>query len=90
MTCKQIKLRCNGIERQNLFANVREKTSLIFYFEMRLVSAREEYIVCCPRKERSGVAWLTAGIWKLRGARKGSVKGRSLCVEQSKMLRIYC
>jgi hypothetical protein len=27
---------------------------------------REEYTVYCTRKERSGLAWFRAGIWKLR------------------------
>jgi hypothetical protein len=38
--------------------------------------AREKYIVCCTRKERSGLAWFKTDIWKLRGMRKGVEKGR--------------
>jgi hypothetical protein len=38
--------------------------------------AREEYVVCCTRNERSALAWFKTGIWKLRGMRKGSEKGR--------------
>jgi hypothetical protein len=38
--------------------------------------AREEYIVCCTWNERSGLAWFKTGIRKLRGMRKGFVKGR--------------
>jgi hypothetical protein len=33
--CKIIKERCNDIERQNLFAKIKEKSSLIFYSEMK-------------------------------------------------------
>jgi hypothetical protein len=44
--------------------------------------AREEYIVCCTRNERSGLAWFRTGIKKLRGMRKGFEKGRCpLCSE---------
>jgi hypothetical protein len=35
-TCKKIKLSCSDIERQNLFANMREKRSLVFYCDMKL------------------------------------------------------
>jgi hypothetical protein len=38
--------------------------------------AREEYIVCCTRNERSGLAWFKTGICKMRGIRKGFDKGR--------------
>jgi hypothetical protein len=37
---------------------------------------REQYISCCTRNERSGLAWFKTGIWKLRGMRKGFEKGR--------------
>jgi hypothetical protein len=43
---------------------------------MKLGWGREEYTVCCTRKERSGLAWRRAGIWKLRGTRNGLEKGR--------------
>jgi hypothetical protein len=67
---KQIKERCIDIELQNLFENIKQKRSLIFYNEMKQELAREEYTVCCTRNERSGLAWFKAGIWKLRGMRK--------------------
>jgi hypothetical protein len=38
--------------------------------------AREEYIVCCTRNERSRLAWFRTGVWKLGGMRKGFEKGR--------------
>jgi hypothetical protein len=69
--CKEIKQRRNDIERQNVFANLREKRSLIFYCEMKLLWAGEEYVTCCSRKDRSGTAWFEVGAWKLRGTRKG-------------------
>jgi hypothetical protein len=55
--CKKIKERCNNIERQNLFANINEKRSLIFYSEMKQEWAREEYTVCCIKGTRE-VGWL--------------------------------
>jgi hypothetical protein len=41
---KKIKESCNDIERQNLFANIKVKRSLIFYSQMKQEWAREEYI----------------------------------------------
>jgi hypothetical protein len=38
--CKKIKERCNYIERQNLFSKIKEKSSLIFYSEMKQEWAR--------------------------------------------------
>jgi hypothetical protein len=35
----------------------------------------EEYINCCTTKERNGIVWVKAGIWKLRGIRKGLEEG---------------
>jgi hypothetical protein len=80
---KKIKEICNDIEQQNLFAKIKEKRSLIFYSEMKQEWAREEYIGCCTRNGRSGLAWFKTGIWKLRGIRKGFEKGRCpLCSEE--------
>jgi hypothetical protein len=31
------------------------------------------HIECCSRKERSGIAWLVAGMWKLKEIRKTRV-----------------
>jgi hypothetical protein len=46
-------------------------------------------LVCCTRSERSGSAWFKTGIWKLRGMRKGSEKGRCpLCTEEEDALYI--
>jgi hypothetical protein len=53
---KKIKERCNDIERENLFSKIKEKSSLIFYSEMKQEWTREQYISCCTRTERSGLA----------------------------------
>jgi hypothetical protein len=51
--------------------------------------AREEYIVCCTRNKRSGLAWFRNGIQKLRGMRKGFEKGRCpICSEDEDAVHI--
>jgi hypothetical protein len=56
---QKIKERCNDIEQQNMFANIREKRSLIFYYDEW---ANQAYTVCCTRNERSGLAWFKTRI----------------------------
>jgi hypothetical protein len=47
------------------------------------------YIECCSRKERSGIAWLIAGIWQLKGVRRKADKGRCpLCFEKDDVKHI--
>jgi hypothetical protein len=47
------------------------------------------YIECCSRKERSGIAWLIAGIWQLKGVRRNADKGRCpLCLEEEDVKHI--
>jgi hypothetical protein len=70
-----VKGRCDDIEGQNLFLRLYEKISLVFYQEMKQEWGREEYIDCCNRNDRRGMAWWRLGIWKLRGSRKGVEKG---------------
>jgi hypothetical protein len=36
---------------------------------------REEHIELCSRNERNGLTWIKAGVWKLRGIRRGWEKG---------------
>jgi hypothetical protein len=70
-------------------AKIKERRSLIFYSEMKQEWASEEYIVCCTRNERSGLAWFRTGIWKLRGMRKGFEKGRCpICSEDEDAIHI--
>jgi hypothetical protein len=38
--------------------------------------SKESYIDECTRKERMGIIWLKAGIWKLREIRRGFDRGR--------------
>jgi hypothetical protein len=48
-----------------------ENMSLVFYQEMKQKWGREEYIKLCSR---NGLAWMKAGVWKLRGIRRGLEK----------------
>jgi hypothetical protein len=43
---------------------------------MKLKFNKQEYLNCCSRKERAGIAWWRAGIWKLRAIRRGFEKER--------------
>jgi hypothetical protein len=74
--CKEVKERCNDIERQIFFANLSEKRSLIFYRDMKLLWDKEHYVMCGSRNDRMGIAWFRASIWKWRGIRKGLEIGR--------------
>jgi hypothetical protein len=38
---------------------------------MKLLWARDDYVMCCSENDRRGIVWFRAGIWKLRGMRKG-------------------
>jgi hypothetical protein len=87
--CKKMKERCNNIEQQNLYAKIKEKRSLIFYSKTKQEWAREQYVSCCTRNVRSGLAWFKTCIWKLRGMRKGFEKGRyPLCSEEKDPIHI--
>jgi hypothetical protein len=52
-----VKDRHNDTERQNMLAK--------FPRELNFSWGRNSYTECCSRKERSGIAWLIAGIWQL-------------------------
>jgi hypothetical protein len=49
---KEIKQTSNDIEEQNVFTSVREKRSLIFYCEMKVIWTREEYVMCCISRQK--------------------------------------
>jgi hypothetical protein len=54
---KEVKERCNNIERQNFFANLSDKRSLIYYRDMKILWGRENYVMCGSRNDRRGIAW---------------------------------
>jgi hypothetical protein len=43
---------------------------------MKLLWDREGYVMCGSSNDRRGLAWFRAGIWKLRGTRRGLEIGR--------------
>jgi hypothetical protein len=57
-----------------MFADMKAKNSLTFYSQIKHDWGKESYIDKCTRKERIGIMWLKAGIWKLRGIRRGFKK----------------
>jgi hypothetical protein len=63
--CKIIRERRNDIEGLNVFSNISKKNSLEFYCKMKHKWGKESYIDECTMKERMGIIWLKAGIWKL-------------------------
>jgi hypothetical protein len=52
-----------------------ERISFVFFQEAVYKWSTEKYIEFCSRNGRSGVAWMKAGDWKLRGIRRGVEKG---------------
>jgi hypothetical protein len=50
-----IEERCNDLERQNLFENIREKISLDFYFKMKWKRCKEHTLTDVQYKE--GERW---------------------------------
>jgi hypothetical protein len=71
------------ILRQNILPKFPDKSSLTLYGELNFSWGKTLYIECCSRKARSGIAWLIAGIWQLKGVRRNADKGRCpLCFEK--------
>jgi hypothetical protein len=48
---------------------------LVFYKETISKCSKEEYVNCCSRKQKAGIAWRGVRIWKLREIRRGIEKG---------------
>jgi hypothetical protein len=94
-TCNIIREISNDIKTQNTFSDVNVKIFLIFYCEMKLEWGNESYTDKCTRKERMGirVIWMKAGIWILRGIRRGFERGSCplyLGEEDAKHLLLKC
>lgn len=76
---KIVKDRCNGTQRQNIITS--EEISLTLLWEINFCWGWRSHVECCVRKERNWIAWLLAGMWKLKGIRRNADKGRCLlCV----------
>jgi hypothetical protein len=65
-----LKKQYKDMERLSMVANMSEKCSLIFYGDMNYRCGKKSYTEGCSGKEKSGIAWSLAGLWKLRGIRK--------------------
>jgi hypothetical protein len=66
------------------------ESSLTQYRELKFSWGKKLYTECCSRKARSGIAWLIAGIWQLKGVRRNADKGRCpLCFEEEDVKHIY-
>jgi hypothetical protein len=77
------------ILRQNVLAKFPYRSSLTQYRELNFSWGKKLYTECCSRKERSGIAWLIAGIWQLKGVRRNADKGRCpLCLEREDLKHI--
>ena len=72
-TIKIVKTICNDIERQNSLTKQSKET----YREINFSWGKRLYIHVkwCSRKERSGTAWLPAGICQLKGVIRNTYKG---------------
>jgi hypothetical protein len=70
-----VKNRTN-IDRQNILAKFPEKSLLTLYRELNFSWGKKQYTELCSRRERSGIAWLLAGIWQLKEAIWNFDKGR--------------
>ena len=77
--CDKDSERCNDIEKQNLLA----KFSLTLYRELKVLWGKKFYVEWCSRKNKSGITWLLAKVWQLKGIKQNAVKGRcTTCSEK--------
>jgi hypothetical protein len=77
------------LREKNVLAKFSYKSSLTQYRELNCSWGKKLYTECCSRKERSGIAWLIAGIWQLEGVRRNADKGRCpLCIEEEDVKHI--
>jgi hypothetical protein len=56
--------------RQTVVGKMYEKSSLALYRDVNFSLGKTWCVERCTGKERSGIAWLLAGVWKGRGVRK--------------------
>jgi hypothetical protein len=75
------------MERQNMLAK-NEKYLLSFYRDMNFRWGKTSYTECCTKKEKSGLIWLLAVVWKLRRIRL--IKEDSVYVYVKRISNAYC
>jgi hypothetical protein len=63
------------IERQNMEASMREKTSPVFYNELKSSWEMKLYTEVCTQEARRGIGWWKMGIWRLKGVRGNKEQG---------------
>jgi hypothetical protein len=57
--------------------------------ELNFAWGKKLHVECCSRKERTGITWLIAGIWQLKGVRRNADKGKCpLCFEKEDVAHI--
>ena len=61
-----------------MLAKFSEKNSLTLHREMNISWGKNPYVEGCSRKGRSGIAWLLAAVWKLKGVRQNTDRGRCI------------
>jgi hypothetical protein len=84
-----VKNGCNDITRQNILAKMSGKSLLTPRREMNFNWSKIPYIEHCSRKEKSGITWLLAGVWKLKGISRNVGKGRCpLCLGEEDVIHI--
>jgi hypothetical protein len=54
------------MQRQNILAEVSEMSSSALYRDMNFIWGKRSNTECCSSKERTGMAWLLAGVSKLK------------------------
>jgi hypothetical protein len=81
---------CSDIERQKTVAKISQKESLTLYKDMNFSWYNVTYEERYTKNGRSGIAWLLAGVWKLRGIRKETGKSRCpLCLGKDYVRRSF-
>jgi hypothetical protein len=57
------------MERQNRVTKMSTMGSIALYRDTTVSWGERPYMKCCTTNERSGMMWLLAGVWNLRGIR---------------------
>jgi len=59
------------------------------YREINFSRGKRLYIEWCSRKERSGTAWLPAGVWQLKGVTTNAFKEGARYVKVKRILYTF-
>jgi hypothetical protein len=73
---KLIRESCNDAERETVFSKINANISLVLYCETKHAEVKRFALMDGrTRNERMRIRRLKAGIWKLRGIRRGCERG---------------